>query len=126
MLGRMAASARAAARAEVMMAPVLDRVAELQGFARRSHAQDDELSRLNAETTVLDVEISDKRVLVRSQQAAARAAEIERIARMAQDPANLERPDGGSNPAGQVPGSPALVRQPGARIESAAETIHGR
>jgi HK97 family phage major capsid protein len=102
---------------------VLDRVAELQGYARRSNAQDDELSRLHAETTVLDVAIADAKVLVRSQQMAARAAKIAEITRAAQNPANLERGhDDGSVP-GARPGAPALVCNPGTRVESAAETI---
>jgi HK97 family phage major capsid protein len=99
---------------------VCDRLSELKSYGRRSGAQDEELSRLNAEQTVLDVEISDKRVLVRSQRAAARSAEIERITRIAADPANLER----SVPDGAVGGqAPALVKQLGTRIETAQETV---
>jgi len=101
---------------------ILDRVAELQGYARRSGAQDDELSRLRAEQTVLDVALADAKMAARSQLAAQRAEKIAEITRMAQDPANLERPDGGSQPGGR-PGVPALVRNPGTRIESAAETV---
>jgi hypothetical protein len=73
---------------------VLDRMAALKGYARRSGAQDDELARLNAEMTVLHVAIADRRVLVRSQLAAERAEKVAEITRMAQDPANLERPEG--------------------------------
>jgi hypothetical protein len=69
-------------------------MAALKGYARRSGAQDDELARLNAEMTVLHVAIADRRVLVRSQLAAERAEKIAEITRMAQDPANLERPEG--------------------------------
>jgi HK97 family phage major capsid protein len=100
---------------------VVDRMAALKGYARRSGAQDDELNRLNAEMTVLDVAIADRRVLVRSQLAAERAAKIAEITRTAQDPANLERPDGGSQPYGAS--GPALVRQPGDRTETPAESL---
>jgi HK97 family phage major capsid protein len=48
---------------------------------------------------------------------ATRAAQIEDIKRVAQNPANLERPDG------RVGGAPALVRNPGTRIESPQETL---
>lgn len=61
--------------AEVLTArynEVVDRLAELKGYARRSNAQDYELSRLHAEQTVLDVEIGDRRVAARSQLAAER------------------------------------------------------
>lgn len=100
---------------------VLDRVAELKGYARRSQAQDVELARLNAEVTVLDVAIADRRVLARSEKIAARAAEIERIAKLAKDPANLER----SVPGGTdgTAGAPSLVKRLGDRPETAAETI---
>lgn len=99
---------------------VLDRTAELNGYARRSGAQDDELSRLHAETTVLDVAIADAKVAVRSQRIAARKQEIARGTALMADEANLERPEG----AAGVQGAPAFVRgQLGTRLESAAETI---
>jgi HK97 family phage major capsid protein len=103
---------------------VLDRVAELTGFARRTHGQDEELSRLYAEQTVLDVAIADAKVLVRSQQAAARAEKIAEITRAAQDPANLERGyDDGSAALDAGPGAPALVKGLGDRVETPAESI---
>ena len=73
---------------------VLDRRAELEGYARRSGGQDDELDQLSAELTVLEVAIADAKTAVRSQLAAERAAKIAEITRTAQDPANLERPAG--------------------------------
>ncbi len=102
---------------------VLDRIGELEGYARRSNSQDDELDQLGAERTVLDVAIGDAKMAARSQLAAERAEKIEHITRMAQDPANLERPGGGTQPGGQ-PGAPAFVRgKLGTRLETAAETI---
>jgi HK97 family phage major capsid protein len=96
---------------------VLDRVAELGAFGRRSRAQDEELSRLYAEQTVLDVAVADAKVLVRSR----RAAKIEEITRAAQDPANLERGyDDGSAAVGEAP---SLVKGLGDRLESPAESI---
>ena len=78
---------------------VLDRIAELKGYARRSVSQDDELDELGAEQTVLDVAVADAKLAVRSQMAAERAEKIAEITRTAQDPANLERPYGQSGPA---------------------------
>jgi len=102
---------------------VLDRTAELEGYARRSNSQDDELDQLGAERTVLDVAIGDAQMAARSQLAAQRAEKIAEITRTAQDPANLERPGGGTQPGGQ-PGAPAFVRgKLGTRLETAAETI---
>ena len=92
---------------------VVDRMAALKGYARRSGAQDDELGRLNAEMTVLDVAIADRKVAARTQLAAERAGKIAEITRMAQDPANLEGPAG----------APALVKGLGDRLETAAEVI---
>jgi hypothetical protein len=87
---------------------VLNRVAELQGYARRSGTQDAELDQLHAEQTVLDVAIADAKVAVRSQRAAERAEKIAEITRTAQDPANLERP------AGAPYDAPAVVKGLGA------------
>jgi HK97 family phage major capsid protein len=98
---------------------VLDGKAQLEGYARRSRTQDDELVRLDAELTVLDTLIGDREVATRNAKAAERAEKIAEITRAAQDPANLEGPDSGSNAIG----APALVRQPGTRLESAAETV---
>jgi HK97 family phage major capsid protein len=96
---------------------ILDRMAELKGYARRSGSQDDELDELGAEQTVLDVAIGDAKLAVRSQLAAERSAKIAEITRMAQDPANCERPDGSI-------GAPAFVKgKLGDRPETAAETI---
>jgi hypothetical protein len=78
---------------------VVDRLAELRGYARRFRAQDDELSRLNAEMTVLDVAIADAKVAARAQVAAQRAEKIAEITRAAQNESNLERPFGASGPA---------------------------
>ena len=85
-------------------------LARLEGYAHRSNAQDGQLHELTSELTVLGSLIDQDDVRIRSEK-------IEHIKRAAQDPANLERPDG------SMGGSPALVRQPGTRIESAAETV---
>ena len=52
---------------------------------------------------------------------ATRAAAIDRGMRAMGDPANCEGPGAGSNPYGAS--GPALVRQPGTRVESAQETV---
>lgn len=93
----------------------IGRAAELEGYGRRSQAQAIELDSLIAEQIVIDD-------LIKSDDVEIRRAKIERIQRTAQDPANLEGPGSGSQPGGR-PGAPALVRNPGTRIESAAETI---
>ena len=96
---------------------VLDRRAELASYARRSNSQDDELDQISAELTVLEVAIADAKTAVRSQLAAERATKIAEISRVAQDPANLERPDGGI-------GAPALVKDARRdRLETADEVI---
>jgi HK97 family phage major capsid protein len=96
---------------------VLDRRAELASYARRSNSQDDELDQLSAELTVLEVAIADAKTAVRSQLAAERSAKIAEISRVAQDPANLERPDGAI-------GAPALVKDARRdRLESADEVV---
>jgi HK97 family phage major capsid protein len=98
---------------------VLEDKAQLQGYARRSKAQDDELVRADAELTVLDTLIGDREVAARNAKAAARLAEIERGMAAMKNPANCEA----SVPEMRPDGTPALVRQPGTRIESAAEVI---
>jgi hypothetical protein len=101
---------------------VLDRKAELTSYARRSGAQNDELNQLGAELTVLEVAIADAKTAVRSQLAAERAGKIAEISRIAQDPANLEGPGGGSQPYGAS--GPALVKDARRdRIETPAESI---
>jgi HK97 family phage major capsid protein len=96
---------------------VLDRRAELEGYARRSSGQDGELDQLTAELTVLEVAVADAKTAVRSQRAAERAEKIAEITRTAQDPANLERPGGGI-------GAPALVKDARRdRLETADEVI---
>ena len=95
---------------------VIDRRAELEGYARRSSGQDDELDQLTAELTVLEVAVADAKTAVRSQLAAERAEKIAEITRTAQDPANLERPYGESGPA--------LVKDARHdRLETSAETL---
>ncbi len=89
---------------------ISDELARLEGYGRRTNDQDEQLEELTSELTVLGTLIDQDDVAVR------RAEQIEHIKRAAQDPANLERPDG-------VGGAPPLVRQPGTRIESAAETV---
>src|SRR5690242_16839854 len=70
-------------------------LARLEGYARRSKAQDDQLDELTGELTVLGSLIDQDDVRIRSEN-------IEHIKRLAQDPANLERPIG-------YDGAPPLV-----------------
>jgi HK97 family phage major capsid protein len=101
---------------------VLDRRAELEGYARRSSGQDDELDQLGAELTVLEVAIADAKTAVRSQLAAERSAKIAEISRLAADPVNCEGPDAGSRPYGAS--GPGLVKDARHdRIETPAESI---
>ena len=88
-------------------AEVITDVAQLEGYARRTRAQDDELEALNAELTVLAT------LIERDDVAIARAAKIEAITRTAMDPANLERPVG----------APPLVKGLGDRRETGAEVL---
>jgi HK97 family phage major capsid protein len=71
-------------------------LARLEGYARRTNAQDEELEELTSELTVLGSLIDQDDVAIR------RSEQIEHLRRVAQDPANLERPDG-------AVGAPALV-----------------
>src|SRR5690348_12346910 len=82
------------------------RLAELEGYARRSNAQDEELHRLTSELAVLGS-------LIDQDDVAQRAENIEHIKRLAADPANCERIDG----------APAVVKGLGDRAETAAETL---
>lgn len=93
---------------------LLDEAAKLTGYARRSNAQEEQLGEVHAEVSALDTLIADDDVRVRSES-------ISRGMKAMADPANLERPDGAV--PGARPGAPALVRQPGTRLESAAETL---
>ncbi len=98
---------------------IITRTAELEGYERRSQPQADELGVLIAEQIAVDD-------LIKRADVEIRRAKIEEIRRIAQDPANREA---GSDPgyrdpaARPGPGAPALIRQPGTRLESAAETI---
>lgn len=100
---------------------VLDRRAELEGYARRSGTQNDELDQLGAELTVLEVAMADAKQAVRSQLAAERAEKIAEISRLAQDPANCEGPNDGLQ--GKVLGAPAVVKGLGDRRETSAEVL---
>jgi hypothetical protein len=91
-----------------------ERVSVLDGYQNLSQSQEAEREDACGTTVILDELISEKTL-------AQRAEKIEAVRRAAQDPANLERPRGGSNPYGES--GPALVRQPGTRLESAAETV---
>jgi HK97 family phage major capsid protein len=86
-------------------------LARLEGYPRRSRAQDDQLDELTGELTVLGSLIDQDDVRIRSEN-------IEHIKRLAQDPANCEA---GS---AQFPGAPALVKDARHdRIETPAESI---
>ena len=92
-------------------ADLAGRQEKLDGYAHRSDPQDREHDQNSAEIIFLDELAGEKAT-------EARRSKIAEITRMAQDPANLERPDGGQ------PGAPAFVRgKLGTRLETAAETI---
>jgi HK97 family phage major capsid protein len=93
------------------------RAAQLGDYEHPSQVQRDEFDALTAETIVLDG-------LIKADDVAIRRAKIEGIKRAAMDPANLEAgaDPGHREPAGK-PGTPGLVRNPGTRIESPAETL---
>jgi HK97 family phage major capsid protein len=86
-------------------------LARLEGYARRSKAQDDQLQDLTSELTVLGSLIDQDDVRIRSEK-------IEHLKRVAQDPANLERP------IGYTGGGPALVKDARHdRLETPAESL---
>lgn len=86
------------------------RAAQLGDYEHPSQAQREEFDALTAETIVIDG-------LIKADDVKIRRSKIEAITRMAQDPANLERPDG-------TVGAPAYVKgKLGTRLETAAETI---
>jgi HK97 family phage major capsid protein len=87
-------------------------LARLEGYARRSNAQDDELQALTSELTVLGTLIDQDDVAIRSES-------IRRGMAAMANPANLEGP--GAVQA--VDGAPALVKGLGDRRETAAEVI---
>jgi hypothetical protein len=89
---------------------IITRTAELESYGRRSQAQSVELNDLIAEQIAVDD-------LIKRADVEIRRAKIEEITRIAQDPANLERPDGGK------PGAPALVKGLGDRAETASEIM---
>jgi HK97 family phage major capsid protein len=88
------------------------RLAELDGYPRRSNAQDAEVSELIAEQAVLALLLDQADV-------AARSEKIEHLKRVASDPANREGPDGGTQPYG----APAVVKGLGDRTETPAESL---
>jgi HK97 family phage major capsid protein len=85
-------------------------LAQLESYARRSNAQDERMTELISELTVLGSYIDEDDVRIRSEK-------LEQIQRAAADPANLEAG------ADQGPGAPALVRGLGDRRETADEVI---
>src|SRR5689334_19155205 len=84
-------------------AEVNDRAAVLRGYANLSQVQRAELEDCAAGVVVLDEIVGEKMT-------AQRAEKIEHIRRLAQDPANLERPDGYSG------GGAPLVKGLGDRV----------
>jgi HK97 family phage major capsid protein len=89
------------------------RMAELEGYARRSNAQDEELAELIAEHTVLSSLVDQDDVRLRSEQ-------LEHIKRAAADPANREA-GWDPGPGGAKPSAPAYVKGLGDRRETADE-----
>ena len=86
-----------------------ERISVLDGYQNLSQSQEAEREDACGTTVVLDELISEKTLAQRSEQ-------IERVRRAAQDPANLERPDG-------TVGAPPLVKGLGDRRETADETL---
>jgi HK97 family phage major capsid protein len=97
-------------------AEIITRTAELESYGRRSQAQAAELDGLIAERIAVDDAIHRGDVEIRR-------SEISRIQQLAADPANLEAGWDPGPAARERPGAPALVREPGTRIESAQEVI---
>jgi HK97 family phage major capsid protein len=97
---------------------ITGRLAELEGYARRSNAQDDELQALTSELTVLGSLIDQDDVRARSEK-------LEEVKRAYANPANREGPDDGTQlPGLRTPSAPAYVKgQLGTRLETADETI---
>jgi HK97 family phage major capsid protein len=91
---------------------VTGELATLEGYSRRSKAQDDQLDELVGELTVLGSLIDQDDVRVRSET-------IARGMELMKDPANCEGVDGGTRPYGGA----ALVKGLGDRRETGAETI---
>jgi HK97 family phage major capsid protein len=83
----------------------------LGAYQNRSQPQDAEFEDATAATVILDELISGK-------VQAKRSAEISRAMELMKDEGNLERPIGY-----EAPGAPALVTNPGTRIESPQETL---
>jgi HK97 family phage major capsid protein len=81
-------------------------LAVLEGYARRSKAQDDQLGELTSELTVLSSLVDQDDVRVRSEN-------ISRMRDLAKDPANLEGPVG----------APAIVKGLGDRRETPGEIL---
>src|SRR5258706_9507640 len=88
---------------------VTGELARLEGYARRSNAQEAELHELTSELTCLGSLIDQDDVRVRGES-------ISRMRELVKDPANLEGP-------AEFPGAPALVSGLGDRRESATETL---
>lgn len=94
---------------------IIARTAELEGYPRRSQAQAAELDGLIAEQIAVDD-------LIKRADVEIRRGEIDRISRIAADPANCEGPDTGSWPYGAS--GPGLVKDARRdRRESAAEIV---
>lgn len=93
-----------------------DRAGQLAGYVHRSGPQDSELETATAECMFLEE-------LIGARHAEVKRAELGRIKDLAASPSNRESGDGGGRREPARPGAPALVRNPGTRLESAAETI---
>jgi hypothetical protein len=96
-------------------AECIARAAELKGYGRLSGAQAREADDLIAEQIIIDD-------LIKQSDVEARRSKIADLERLRHDPANCEAPDSGSHPGGK-PGAPALVANPGTRVESPQETL---
>jgi hypothetical protein len=89
------------------------RIDVLGRYTNRSQPQDAEFEDVTGATVIMDELISET-------VQAKRSADIEHLRQVAADPANLERPAGVD---GEKPAAPALVTNPGTRIESPQETL---
>jgi HK97 family phage major capsid protein len=97
---------------------ITGRLAELEGYARRSNAQDEELHQLTSELTVLGSLIDQDDVRIRSEK-------LDHLKRLAADPANCEA---GYDPGHREPARPSGSPAPALigdrnRAESAADVL---
>jgi HK97 family phage major capsid protein len=92
---------------------LLEAISVMQGYSRRSHAQDEEFGSMVAEQSALDALIAADDMRLRTEK---RAADIEHLRSVAMDPGNREGPE-------PAIGAPAVVTQLGDRLERPDEVL---